>query len=65
MKYGSKVKVQGPNRQGSLGSAKKITPGSQKVETPSRTGHGGRAKSPNMTKKADVISPAKDKPIRP
>lgn len=64
MKYGSQVKVQGPNRQGSVGSAKPMTPGKQAVDTPAKAGHSGMAKKPSMTK-ADVISPAKDKPIRP
>ena len=64
MKYGSKVKVEGPNRQGSVGKAKSMSPGKQAVQTPAHSGHGGSAKKPSMTK-VDVISPAKDKPIRP
>lgn len=41
-KFGSKVKIDGPNRQGSLGKGKTITPGKQAIETPAKTGNGGK-----------------------
>lgn len=61
-KFGSKVKIDGPNRQGSLGSAKKITPGKQAIETPAKVGNGGKAKAitPKKQKIDGPYNPTRD-----
>lgn len=38
MKFGSKLPIQGPNKQGTVGTAKPMTPGTQKIETPAKIG---------------------------
>lgn len=61
-KFGSKVKIDGPNRQGSLAKGKTITPGKQAIETPAKVGNGGKAKAitPKKQKIDGPYNPTRD-----